>query len=127
MAIVEFLWTIVQLLSSIVLWISIVLFLLKTLWNLCVPYAIIREALQRPRERHGWSMFVLFDIALLVLAVAASALGGQLAVLSPWQIGLYGLGTIIASYVHLAIVLLLLGSLLGLFPKDDQNNHGIPP
>ena len=104
-----------QWLVTIAMWTSIVLFVLKTVWNFGVPYAIVREARQHPNEKHGWSVFVLFDVGLLVLAVMASALAGKQGLLGPWRLALYGLGTIVASYVHLGVVLLVLGYTMGLF------------
>ncbi|OAI52305.1 hypothetical protein AYO44_04655 [Planctomycetaceae bacterium SCGC AG-212-F19] len=107
----------------VIMWMSIGFFLLKTAWNFAVPYAIIREAVYEPENRHGWSIFILFDLAFLLLGIIASALSGQQETLRPLNIAIIGVGCILASYIHMAVVLLLLGSWLNLFPKEHHDEH----
>jgi hypothetical protein len=118
-------WAIVQLLAAVVMWVSLALFAVKTLWNLGVPYAMIHEALVRPRDRHGWSLFILFDIGMLVLALITTALAGQYAAASTWTIVIFGVGAIATSYVHLIAVLLVGGYAFGLLQKNRRDND--PP
>jgi hypothetical protein len=106
------------------MWTGIALFLLKTLCNFLVPYAIIWEAVVRPEKKHGWSIFILLDVGLLVLTVITSAVAGQRGMLSPSRIALYGLGAIVVTYVNMISVLLVGGCtlwLFGLLPKDDRD------
>jgi hypothetical protein len=105
------------------MWASITLFLLKAVWNVGVPYAMIWEAVRNPRKRHGWSIFVLLDVVLLVVATVTSVIASQEGIVSPSRILLYGASAILASYLHIAIVLLVGGYILGLFPHGNQGNH----
>ncbi len=121
MSIGQILWAIVHLLAAAIWWIAVVLFIAKTVWNFGVPYAMIHEALWRPERKHGWSIFILLDVGLLVIALAASTLAGDYVHLGAWYTGLLGLSAIIATYVHI-ISVLLLAVMLGLIPKNGSKD-----
>lgn len=112
-------WSILQMASFVVMWGCIALLILKTFMNFCVPYAMIREALQRPKQRHGWSLFILLDIALVFLASIASLAAGETGLVSPWRILIYGACAIIASHIHLFVVLFGAGC-MGWFSQLDK-------
>ncbi len=109
-----------QVFSAMVMWTLLALLVAKTVWNIGVPYAMVREALRSPDKKHGWSVFILLDVVLLALAMIASHLAGESGPLGVWRIAIYGLGAITLSLVHLVIVLLLSGYLLGLFTRNDS-------
>lgn len=119
----QLLWTVIQLFGAAIMWTCAALFLAKTLWNFGIPYAIIHEALRRPEHKHGWSIFILLDIGLLLSAVVGAGLAGDYQIAGPARLGLYGLGAIAASYIHMISVLLLGGYIFSLFASDDHQDR----
>jgi hypothetical protein len=114
----------INILSYVIMWLSLAVFLAKSLWNFGVPYAMIHEALRRPENKHGWSLFILLDIGLLGLAVLSSALAGDYRTIGPRTLVVYGLGSIVLSYINMYIVLLTGGYIFGLFPKNGPPKGG---
>jgi hypothetical protein len=119
-------WAIVQVLAAIVMWVSIALFVLKSLWNLVVPYAMIHEALNQPQNKHGWSLFILFDLGLLAMALIGSAFADGFAPTNTWTMALCGFGLFVVCYAHLIAIMLIGGYLFGLFPKNNQGAKSPP-
>lgn len=125
MQILQSVLTIIQFLCLTIMWVCLALFALKTLWNLGVPYAIIHEALRRPKEKHGWSIFVLLDLGLLIIAIITSALSGHEGILTSWKIMMYGVVCIVISYIHMVAVLLIGGYVFSLFPAQKTSLHDL--
>ena len=95
--------------GNALMWTAGVLFAVKAVWNLLVPYAMINEALRHPDSKHGWSLFILLDIGLLLIALAGSALAGESASFSVATIARCGAICVPLSYLHLFVVLFLFG------------------
>jgi hypothetical protein len=106
--------------GNVIVWIALMVFGLKTLWNIGVPYAMIRSALKHPESRHGWSLFIMLDLGLLAMATIGSLIARDAAVLSIMSIAAYGILIIVAMYLHLAVVLFVGGYLFDLFPKQGN-------
>jgi ABC-type Na+ efflux pump permease subunit len=91
----------------------IVMVVLKIGWNFAVPYMLAWRQWQSADRRSGAiSMTTFLEIGLLCALVAVTAMGGQL--LSEWgpaKVATWGTILIVASYVHLAIVGILLGAI----------------
>jgi hypothetical protein len=121
MDMVESAWAFIQVLAAILMWVSIAVFVFKSLWNLGVPYAMIHEALKRPKNKHGWSLFILLDLGSLTMAVVTSALAGRYAPINTLTMAICGAAVIIGCYVHLIAMMFIGGYVFGLFAKNGQN------
>jgi hypothetical protein len=100
---IDFLWTCVYYFGVVSIWICLILVALKIIWNLGLPYAMMKETAR------SWSIFPLIEIVPLVMAFVISLLTQQNDSLTPVQLLIWGFGAIIASYIHLAIVSFLYG------------------
>jgi hypothetical protein len=105
MSIVDFVITGLQLLATIIIGICVAVIMIKVIWNIGLPYAMLTDSLRRKPEEgeRGWSVFPLIELVPLGLALLASALSGQSGLLSPWQLLRYIGGSILLSYVHFLI------------------------
>jgi len=119
--VLEVVWTTIQVLAAIMMWLCIALFVVKSLWNLGVPYAMIHEALKHPKNRHGWSLFILLDLGVLAIALVACVIAGKFAPTETLNMLVCGVGVILGCYVHLIVVMLIGGYMFGLFPKNSQH------
>jgi hypothetical protein len=113
------------------MWAGISIFLLKTVWNVTVPYAMIREARRRDKEPRGWSLFFLIDVILAVFVVGLSFVSGQSGYLGPLTLTKFAIVAILAGFVHLILIMLVGGLIFGLFPPGNDgintpvaDNHG---
>jgi hypothetical protein len=122
----EIAWASIQVLAAIVMWLSIVLFVAKSLWNLGVPYAMVHEALKHPEDKHGWSLFILLDLGLFVIGALTSVLAGSYAPINVSTMLICGVGVILGCYVHLIAVMFIGGYVFGLFPKNGQRTDPPP-
>ena len=102
----------------ILMWICVALFLLKAIWNLGVPYAMIRET--RRGERHHWSMFILIDVTFLTVAAISSAASGHRVPLGPLSTIIYGIAIIALAYINLSVTMIVGGLLCGLFREETD-------
>jgi hypothetical protein len=126
MMIIQLLIPLGHILAAAVMWSSLVLFVLKVLWNLCVPYAAIHEGIRHPENAHSWSLFTFIELALLLLATISCALGNQHGAISCARLGAYGLCAIFITYVHMMVVGAIALHCLGPFPKHptDRDKEG---
>lgn len=88
---------------------------LKLLWNIAVAYRLALELWKSSTGRtRTESLACGVDLLLLVLLISVSSvLGPTDFPLGPWQIAMWGLLAIVASYAHLFVV----GTLAGIFRK----------
>ena len=105
---------------SVLLRLSILLFLLKIVWNCCVAYHLVRLA--RERSEAGVSMFTLIEVCLLIVAMAFAALANEDEV-TPARVAFYGAIAIAFSYAHLFVV----GFVWGLRRWYSLRRKGGPP
>ena len=91
---------------TIIIWILLALLGLKLIWNLGVPFVLLKRLWADPKEPpSGISMSTLVEVALLVLATIAAALSGGSGYLSqPLFILLWGSIAIVVTYIHIAVV-----------------------
>ena len=113
-------------LAAAVMWSSLSLFVLKVLWNLCVPYAMICEGIRHPENAHSWSLFTIIELGLLLLAAIGCALGNWHGAISCARLGVYGLFAIGITYIHMSVVCAVAQHALGPFPKyvRDRDEGG---
>ena len=96
---------------------------LKIVWNVCLPYAMIR----RGPDKGGVSVFPLIEFVPLLIGVALLYFSSIEGILSPARLLIYGICAIVASYVHLFAVLFINGFImfgLGKGPKCNDCNKG---
>ncbi len=86
--------------------VSLLLFLvvLKVIWNLCLPYGMIRL-----KEGEGVSTFPLIEFVPLMIAILIAWVVGLTGWFSPKSIGFVGVVLISTSYVHFFVVLMVTG------------------
>ena len=77
------------------------LFLLKLLWNVCVPYHLIRLTREKPGS--GISVFTILEVVLLAGAIGLAFLADAPA-LGPQRLAAFGAAAIVLSYVHMYLV-----------------------
>ena len=89
--------------------------LLKIVWNIGLPYAMLREI-----EGRNWSIFPLIELVPFIIALLLAWVVGLGGILSPKVIGSVGAIAIFGSYIHLFLVLFLYGAVVhGVFGKRD--------
>lgn len=82
------------------MWSLLGLVLLKVIWNLGLPYAMIRAR----GKRHGWSIFELVEVIPLLLAAGLACILAEQGILSARNILIVGFAAIGLSYAHLLLV-----------------------
>jgi hypothetical protein len=97
--------------------ICLVIVIIKVIWNLGLPYAMMRD------KSHGWAIFPLIEIIPLLLAILVSFLTQQRGKLSPAHLALWGFVFIFASYIHLALVAILYGIIKSLNEKGKKGGR----
>lgn len=102
-------------LSTAVIAICCLASLLKVIWNLLLPYAMLRE-----REKRSWSVFPLIEFVPLLVATLISWIAGKDGWMSPSVLFIYGGGLILASYLHFCGVSVFAGVFLGYGAKDSN-------
>lgn len=97
-----------------------VLFCLKLLWNIAIPYALAARAFKsKPGQANGISLIPFVEIVLLLAAVVLSAFRS---LAWPWSsagVAFIGMAMIVASYVHMVVA----GSLAGWIARWLRNRH----
>ncbi len=77
---------------------------LKVIWNLFLPYGMIRL-----KEGQGVSTFPLIEFIPFVIAVLIAWAAGLTGWFSPKSISVKGFALIALSYVHFIVVLMVVG------------------
>jgi hypothetical protein len=98
------------------------LFLLKLVWNILTPFVLARRSLVATSGKPaGISMAPFVEIGLWLLLLLISFLsGGSDWLHSPKKVAVWGIATIIGSYVAFAV----LGSLLGWLVAHLKKRRG---
>ncbi len=109
----HFLWTSVHYLGAAAVCACLIVVAIKVLWNLGLPYAMMRE------KQRSWSIFPLIEIVPVFVGILISYLTRQEGVLSPGQLAVWGFGAVFTSYLHLAIVAIL----YGVAKRIRERNH----
>src|SRR5258708_252846 len=99
----DFMWGAIYYIGFILVCLCLIIVVVKIVWNLGLPYAMLRE------KARGWSIFPLIEIVPLFVAIAIAFLTQQHGVFSPLHLITWGLGAILVSYLHLAIVATVYG------------------
>ena len=103
-------------------WIVCLLFAAKLLWNLSLPYFAIFSLLRDPnREKVSTSPMPVVEFALLVILIAVSSPVHEKYNLTYVTTAAYGLGAIVASYLHLFVVSFVVLGILSLFRGTQSN------
>jgi Kef-type K+ transport system membrane component KefB len=91
---------------NIILWLIVGLFCVKIVWNLGVPYVLLRRPIDDKTGRsRGVSMATAIEFFFLIVAIGVSACTtGDGWLHQPLKVASYGMAAIIASYLHLVIV-----------------------
>lgn len=93
---------------NIVVYILLVLLALKCVYNLTVPYSLLRM-----QEGHGISFMPYFELILLVFIVVASLFTNFASWVSqPMTVAVIGVVMIVASYLHFVLVMIIRGWIL---------------
>lgn len=74
----------------------------KIVWNIGLPYAMLREHLRGMRR--SWSIFPVIEVVPLLAAIGLSFFVSSDRVLFPSRLAIWGFAAIAASYFHLLIV-----------------------
>lgn len=97
-----------------------VLFGLKILWNIAVPYAVaVRAFKSKPGQAKSISLMPFVEMVLLLAAVVLSVFRS---LAWPWNslgVTLIGMGMVVASYVHMVVA----GSVAGWIARWLRNRH----
>ena len=80
---------------------------IKVVWNLGLPYAMIRE--HAKGVRRAWSVFPAIEVIPLLIAIGLSYLVPGPWFLSPRTLAIYGFAVVVASYLHFSIVAMVYG------------------
>jgi hypothetical protein len=119
----QFLIPLGRLLATAVMWSSLSLFVLKIIWNLCLPYAMIREGIRHPENAHSVSLFTFLEIGLLLLATIGCALGGWQGPIRTAQSGVYGVCVVFITYINMIVSGFVACYKLGPFPTHVRDRH----
>ena len=96
---------------NIVIYVLLTLLALKCLYNLTIPYTLLWK--MSKDDKGGISFMPYVDAFLLVMAIALSFFsGGHSFVSDPKKVTLYGFSAVVASYVHLVLVMIVGGWLV---------------
>lgn len=110
---------------KMLLWLVVGIFLLKVVWNLGLPYELLRRRLQKRRGAEGGiSIFPALEIVSLALAVLLSSLStGESWLSQPGNVFWWGLALIVSSYLHLIVATFLTGYLVvkPAKPTEDES------
>ena len=91
---------------TVVLFMTVALFLLKILWNLLIPIVLgLRLFLADGNKTKGVSMAPFVEAVLLLAAFLLSlAADGSTWLHNPRHVGLWGLALFVSSYAYLVVV-----------------------
>ena len=106
-----------------IIWLCLAIVAIKIVWNLGLPYAMIRDY-KRTGISRGWSAFPLVEGIPLLIAALVAWLIGYDGSLAPSKLLIYGFSAVILSYVHLVVVAFVAGGwmwLRGTHPHKEQN------
>jgi hypothetical protein len=82
----------------------------KVVWNIGLPYAMLREHLRGTRR--SWSIFPAIEVIPLLAAIGLSFIISSDGVLIPSRLAIWGFAAIAVSYCHFAVVSLVYGIFL---------------
>lgn len=90
---------------TIMIWLVLFALAVKLIWNLGVPFVLIRRAKANPAfSTSGISMSTEVEVALLFIAIFLSALStGEAWVNKPLAVAGWGVTAIFFTYAHLVI------------------------
>lgn len=111
---------------TVVLWIVVGIFCLKIIWNLGVPYELLRRRFYKSPKKQGGgiSMMIFVEIFLLVVAIVLSAIAqGDSWMHSPKKVALWGGIALVGSYVHLLVA----GMFCGWLATKIKHEEAMPP
>ena len=111
-----------RLLAATVMWSSLSLFVLKIIWNLCLPYAMIHEGIRHPENADSVSLFTFLEIGLL-LGHNRPRLGGWQGPIRTAQLGVYGVCAIFVTYINMIVICSVARYKLGPFPTHVRDRH----
>ena len=103
--------------ALIVIVACLVVVAIKVIWNVALPYGMIRM-----KEDRAISCFPLIEAIPLLLAMLVSWLTGQRGYFSAGTIGFYGLLAIVLSYVHFCVVSMIHG--IGQLKRKGPKSNG---
>src|SRR5262245_27441380 len=107
--------TLLHMIVTCLIWVCVVVAALKIVWNLCVPYALIR----RGPDKGGVSVFPLIELLPLLVAAVLSWISSQQGILAPKQLLALGGILVMSSYLHLFAVLFIAGFVRRFFTNDE--------
>jgi hypothetical protein len=105
------------------LYVCLLVVVLKIVWNLCLPYALVR----RGPDKGGVSAFPLIEFVPLLIGVVSLYFFPGVGILTPGRLLVYGICAIVISYLHLFAVLFISRFImfgLGKGPKCNDPNKG---
>jgi Kef-type K+ transport system membrane component KefB len=91
---------------TILLWLVLGVLALKLIWNLGVPFVLLKRLRENPESQiSGISMATVVEIALLLVAIGLSAMvTGESWVNRPLAVAGWGVTAIVFTYIHLGII-----------------------
>jgi hypothetical protein len=91
---------------TIMLWLVLGVLALKLIWNLGVPFVLLKRLRSNPESRTSRiSMSTAIETVLLIIAIGLTALStGETWVNKPLVVAGWGVAAIIFTYVHLGVV-----------------------
>jgi hypothetical protein len=99
-----------------VVWFLLTIVIVKIVWNLMLPFAVLRL----PKGQEVSTLPIIEVVPLLIATFVSWSIGCE-GVLAPSRILFYGMGAIALSYVHFFTVLML-GGLWK--QKSDSHSSG---
>lgn len=109
--------------STVIFAVAAGLFCMKVSWNLLVPYLLAVRSYTGKSESAGISLVPMLEIALLLVAVGASALMDRAWPLDPGGVALLGATAIVASYGHLLLAGMISGWLARVFRRRGPSGR----
>jgi hypothetical protein len=96
----------------------IVLFVMKVAWNLTIPWTSLRRR-REGSPKSGVSIMLELEVGLLLIAWLLSFLTPPLLPwLDTWQLLLFGIGAIVASY----LLMMVIGAILVRFVREPGHD-----
>ncbi|EAQ78908.1 hypothetical protein [Blastopirellula marina] len=78
--------------------------LIKCIWNIGLPYAMLLS-----KEERGWSTFPVIEVVPLIIALSIAWLTEQAGLFSVLNIAKIGVILIVATYIHFCAVSIIVG------------------
>lgn len=92
--------------------------LLKCIWNMALPYAMVFD-----KRGRGWSIFPFIEFILFIPAALFLKISGDVSVVPLKSFILFNLSLILFNYLHFALVLPIFGIVYRRMRLNEGSDH----